>query len=115
MHDEKRAIEAADLREGVVVGEGQPRHGGELHRMGDLVKRHPADKLVAIGIQAHRRLGEVGGDEQQPRVVARVKQAQLVLTEDALGEIAGQHADLGGQQHAGGEPRRSGERTEPIT
>jgi hypothetical protein len=57
-----------------------------------------ATQLVAIEAEVARRLGDVGRQQQQPRLTLGFEQRDVVLTEHALGEHSRERADLGPQK-----------------
>ena len=93
--------------------QAQPRDRPELHRVRHLVQRHPVQQLLAVDLQARGGGAEVRADHQQARRAGRVKQRHVVLAEHALGEEAGQAADLGGEERPR-ERAASGGRAAPM-
>ena len=92
----------------------QPRHAAELERVSRLVQRHPAQQLVRVGLQRRRRMGEVGRHEQQPRRPVGIEDRELVLTEHAAAEEAGDRARLDRQKCARGRADRAELGAEPV-
>ena len=92
----------------------QPRHGPELHDVGCLVKRDPAQKRLALRAEAALGLGEVGGDEEKPRRSRGPDQRDVVLAQNPLGHEGADEPQLDSGGGAGRGAQAGAERAGKV-